>query len=309
MTAEQGIVVRRIGGVWGVWTDGCVERVASLRGRLKQSSIGQLKLAVGDRVMITPDPRGGTHWSVVEILPRGSSLVRRAPGGRREAERVVIANIDQVIVVIAAANPTLNPRAIDRFLVIAAANDLAARIVVNKADLADESDVRERFAVYERAGYRVDLTSVRTGVGIEELHSTLKGQTSALSGPSGVGKSSLLNAMYPGLSLRVGALRAEKTAGRGRHTTVGAFLHPLPDGGFVADTPGLREIGIWGIEARELDRCFPEFRPALGECRFGDCTHRTEPGCAVRALVDSGSISRDRYQSYVKLFAELEEYV
>lgn len=274
MTAEQGIVVRRAGGVWGVWTDEGVARVALLRGRLKQISAGYLKLAVGDRVTITPDPRGGTHWSVVEILPRGSSLRRRAPGGRSvEAERVVIANIDQVIVVVAAAHPPPHLRAVDRFLVIAAANDLAARIVINKVDLVEEADVRALFAVYEAAGYRVDLTSVRTGVGIEELHTTLKGRMSALTGPSGVGKSSLLNAMYPGLSLRVGATRVEKTQGRGRHTTVGAYLHPLPDGGFVADTPGLREIGVWGIEARELDRCFPEFRPVLGECRFGDCTH------------------------------------
>jgi ribosome biogenesis GTPase len=193
---------------------------------------------------------------------------------------------------------------LDRFLVIAEGNELQARVVINKAELTDERLTRERFADYERAGYPVHYTSAKAGIGMEELHEALLGRTSALSGPSGVGKSSLLNALYPGLNLRVGEI--SESVNKGRHTTVGALLHPLPDGGFVADTPGLREIGMWGLEAGQLDRCYREFRPLLDGCRFNDCTHRVEPGCAVRDAVASGSISAARYDSYLKLRDELE---
>jgi ribosome biogenesis GTPase len=126
---------------------------------------------------------------------------------------------------------------------------------------------------------------------------------SALSGPSGVGKSSLLNSLFPGLDLRVGAI--SDSVNKGRHTTVGALLHPLPGGGFIADTPGLREVGLWGIDAGDVDECFPEFRPWLGTCRFADCKHLVEPGCAVRDAVASGAVSRARYESFVKLREEL----
>ena len=129
--------------------------------------------------------------------------------------------------------------------------------------------------------------------------------SSIFSGPSGVGKSSLLNAMFPGLNLRIGEI--SESVNKGRHTTVGAVMHPLPDGGYVVDSPGLREVGMWHLAADELDRCFPEFRPHLGECRFGDCSHLVEPGCAVRDAVEAGGISAARYDSYSRLRAELEE--
>ena len=128
---------------------------------------------------------------------------------------------------------------------------------------------------------------------------------SVLSGPSGVGKSSLLNAMYPGLNLRVGEISL--SVNKGRHTTVGAMLHPLPDAGYVADTPGLREVGLWGLPPEHLDACFPEFRQYLDGCRFGDCSHQREPDCAVCTAVSTGAIALERYQSYVKLHGELTE--
>jgi ribosome biogenesis GTPase len=143
-----------------------------------------------------------------------------------------------------------------------------------------------------------------TRVGLDELAAALKGRTSALSGPSGVGKSSLLNALYPGLNLRVGEI--SQSVNKGRHTTVGALLHPLPDGGYVADTPGLREVGIWGLSADALDRCFPEFVAHLGHCRFADCHHVVEPDCAVRAAIAAGELSANRYDSYVRLRHELQ---
>jgi ribosome biogenesis GTPase len=218
-------------------------------------------------------------------------------------ERVVVANVDQVIVVFAFVKPEPHPRMIDRFLVIAEANDVSARLVFNKCELADAAMMREIAEPYERAGYPVHFTSVRANVGLAGLHDAMRGRVSALSGPSGVGKSSLLNAMYPGAALRVAEI--SESVNKGRHTTVGAKLLPLPDGGFVADTPGLREVGLWGIAAESVDQCFPEFKPFLGECRFQDCAHNVEPGCAVRSAVDRGTVHADRHASYLKLRAEL----
>jgi ribosome biogenesis GTPase len=294
---EQGVVLQGTGGVWSVRTSDGATREVSLRGRLKISAD---KLAVGDEVIL--EDAGGA-WTIAEILPRRSVLARRSPSGAY-GERIVAANVDQVIVVFAAANPEPHPRMLDRFLVIAEANGLQAHIVVNKVDLVDAAAARARFADYPLAGYPIHYTSTVTRVGLDELAAALKGRTSALSGPSGVGKSSLLNALYPGLNLRVGEI--SQSVNKGRHTTVGALLHPLPDGGYVADTPGLREVGIWGLSADALDRCFPEFVAHLGHCRFADCHHVVEPDCAVRAAIAAGELSANRYDSYVRLRHELQ---
>jgi ribosome biogenesis GTPase len=297
----HGVVLQGTGGVWQVRTEDGETRPASLRGRLKKESADAVKLAVGDDVVLERDERG-MSWAIAEILTRRSRLARRSPGGGH-GERVVAANIDQVIVVFAAASPEPHPRMLDRFLVIAEANDLRARVIINKIDLADEDVVRERFADYVRAGYALHLTSVKTRFGLDELHMALTGRTSALSGPSGVGKSSLMNALFPGLNLRVGEISA--SVNKGRHTTVGAVLYPLPGGGAVVDTPGLREVGMWGLEASELDGCFPEVRAYREMCRFRDCAHAAEPGCAVREAVEKGAVSEVRYESYLKLREEL----
>ena len=321
-TREDAVVLQGTGGVWRVRTAQGETRDVSLRGRLKKDDSGRradgslrrdtlrskltrLKLAVGDHVVIEREERGD-EWAIVEILPRRSRLARRSPGGAL-GERVVVANLDQVVVVFAAANPEPHVGMIDRFLVIAEGNGLQARLVVNKAELVGEHEVRRRFGLYERVGYPLHVTSTKQPLGLDELRVALAGQTSALSGPSGVGKSSLVNALYPGLNLRVGAI--SESVNKGRHTTVGALLTPLPDGGFVADTPGLREVGLWNLPPGELPDCFPEFRPFLDECRFADCSHRTEPGCAVRAAVGStpdAAISVERFESYCKLREELE---
>lgn len=293
--AEPAVVLRGTGGVWVVRTADAQAHEAVLRGRLKQDTA--LKLAVGDDVLVVPGDAAG-QWTIEDILPRRSVLARRAPGNRY-GERIVAANIDQVLVVFAAAKPEPHRRMIDRFLVIAEGSHLSARLVVNKVDLLDPEVARHLVADYVRAGYPVHFTSARTDQGLLELHDVLAGRTTVVTGPSGVGKSSLLNALYPGLNLRVGEISA--SVNKGRHTTVGAWSHPLPDGGYVVDTPGLREVGLWGIAADRLDECFPEFRPFLGHCRFADCTHRVEPGCAVQAAVATGAVSRERYDSYLKL--------
>ena len=299
----EGVVLEGTGGLWRVRTTSGDNHDASLRGRLKKETDENRKLAVGDRVMLEVDARG-SHWAIDEILPRHSQLARRAPGGG-QGERIVAANVDQVVVVFAATKPEPHRRMLDRFLVIAEANSLDSRIVINKVELVDRQRTEEQFADYTRAGYAVHFTSVKQRIGLDDLHRELEGRTSVLTGPSGVGKSSLMNAMYPGLDLRVGEI--SESVNKGRHTTVGALLHPLPDSGYVVDTPGLREIGTWGLASEHLDECFREFRPFIPECRFGNCTHRVEPGCSVRAAVESGTLSAERYDSYLRLREEIEQ--
>jgi ribosome biogenesis GTPase len=270
-----------------------------------RTALPDIKLAVGDRVRLERDDRERA-WAITEILPRKSRLARRAPG-TGQGERVLAANVDQVIVMFAAAKPEPHVRMLDRFLVIAEANELASRIIINKIELVGENATRERFADYERAGYPVHYTSVKQRIGLEAVGESLLGQISVVSGPSGVGKSSLLNALFPGLGLRVAEI--SESVNKGRHTTVGAFLHPLPSatGGGVVDTPGLREIGMWELPVEELSKCFPEFRDLREKCRFADCAHAAEPGCAVRDAVENARVSSARYESYLKLRSEIED--
>jgi ribosome biogenesis GTPase len=306
MTAVQGIVVEGTGGIWLVRSSDGAERNAALAGRLKQEDRGTLKLAVGDHVTIEPEERG-QGWRITAIGLRHGVLARREPGGRH-GERVLAANVDQVLVVFSVANPEPHVRMIDRFMVICEANDLHAQLVLNKVDLAvSEAAVTALATPYERAGYTVHRTSAKRGDGLERMRETLHGRVTAFTGPSGVGKSSLLNALYPGLTLRTQEISV--SVNKGRHTTVGSKLIPLLDGGdgYLVDTPGLREVGVWGLPSDSLDQCFPEFRPMLGECRFQDCRHVVEPGCAVRAAMADGSVDRGRYESYTKLRGELQD--
>jgi ribosome biogenesis GTPase len=303
LTRIEGVVLKGTGGVWHVRAESGATHEASLRGRLKQEREEAKKLAVGDRVVLEIDQRG-EHWAIAEILPRHSQLARRAPG-EGQGERIVAANVDQVVIVFAAAKPEPHRRMLDRFLVIAEANSLESRVVINKIELVDRERIEREFADYGAAGYPVHFTSVKQRIGLDQLHDELAGKTSVLTGPSGVGKSSLMNSMYPGLDLRVGEI--SESVNKGRHTTVGALLHPLPDAGYVVDSPGLREVGMWGLASEHLDECFREFRASIPSCRFGNCTHRVEPGCAVRAAVEHGSISAERYDSYLRLREEMEE--
>jgi ribosome biogenesis GTPase len=303
LTRKEGVVLKGTGGVWHVRAESGETHEASLRGRLKQEREEAKKLAVGDRVVLEIDQRG-EHWAIAEILPRHSQLARRAPG-EGQGERIVAANVDQVVVVFAAAKPEPHRRMLDRFLVIAEANSLESRVVINKIELVDRGQAERAFADYAAAGYPVHFTSVKQRIGLDELHDALAGKTSVLTGPSGVGKSSLMNSMYPGLDLRVGEI--SESVNKGRHTTVGALLHPLPDAGYVVDSPGLREVGMWGLASEHLDECFREFREYIPSCRFGNCTHRVEPGCAVRAAVEKGGISAERYDSYLRLREEMEQ--
>lgn len=299
--ALSGVVLSGTGGKWRVHTERGEVVWAVLRGRLKLAGRAS-KLAVGDHVLVDPPGAGDDAHTIEAILPRRSVLSRRAPGGKH-AERVVASNVDQVLIVFAAARPEPNERMLDRFLAIAEGSDLAARIVINKMDLVDAAATRQRFVLYERLGYPLHFTSCKRGDGLETVAPILPDRTSVLAGPSGVGKSSLMNALYPGLDLRVAEV--SDSVNKGRHTTVGAYIHPLPNGAYVVDTPGLREVGLWGLPAAALDACFPEFRPFLGECRFTDCAHDVEPDCAIRAATISGAIDAGRYESYRRMRQEL----
>ena len=298
---ERGVVIESAGGVYDVELDDGRVIAASLRGRLKLQQRTGDRIVVGDRVSVATSDDAIT---IESVEPRASQLARRAPGRNARKAKVIVANVEQVVVVFAAADPEPHFRMLDRFLVLAETNGLNARIILNKIDLCpDREQLDDALAPYRTAGYDVLLTSVPADIGIEDLRALVCGHDSVITGPSGVGKSSLLNALEPDLALRVGAV--SEAVRKGRHTTVSARLIRLSCGGHLVDTPGLRELGLWGVEVATLDQDFPEFRPLLGQCRFAnDCTHTHEPDCAIKEAVAAGTISAERYRSYADLRAE-----
>jgi len=296
--SRSGTVLQAGGGTYEILLDDQSRISATLRGRLKLEQRTGDRVVAGDRVHV--DAHADGSFTIESVEPRRTQLARRAPGRHERHAKVIVANVDQVVLVFAAAMPEPRRRMIDRLLVLAESNGLPAAIILNKCDLAAAGEAGHTLAAYERAGYPLLFTSVVTGRGVAAMRDLLCGRESVLAGPSGAGKSSLLNVIEPGLSLRVGAV--SEAVRKGRHTTVSAILLPLACSGFVVDTPGLREVGLWGIEPGELDGCFPEFRPLLGQCRFGgSCTHTHEPDCAVREAVDRGDIDVERYDSYAAM--------
>jgi ribosome biogenesis GTPase len=298
----QGVVVRARGHVYDVEPTG--ERggqalMCEVRGRLLQERGKDTLVAVGDRVWVQTTQHG--KGLIERIEPRHSVLSRQQPGVNIPAEDVILANPDQALVVFAATQPDPHLRMLDRFLVIAEANELPVVLCVNKVELVGMDAVKEVFGLYERIGYPVLYASAADNVGIDELRELLTGRITVVTGPSGVGKSSLLNAVHPDLNLRTGDLR--DFASKGRHTTRAAHLYRLPFGvdTYVADTPGIRELGLYDIAPAHLGFYFREMLPFIHDCRFPGCTHDHEPGCAVRAAVERGDIANERYESYLRL--------
>lgn len=264
-------------------------------------------LTVGDRVEFTYTQEGG--GTVVAVLPRRSRFSRRAAlPGNHPVEQVIAANVDLVVPVFAAAEPPPRWNMLDRYLVSAESLELPVLVCITKLDLLTtgselDEEIREAVEDYRRIGYRVELVSARTGEGMEALKQALQGRISVLVGKSGVGKTTLLNALQPGLGLRVSEV--SQATGKGKHTTTHPEMFPLDMGGAIVDTPGVREFGLWDVNADDLTLFFPEMRPFAGRCRFGlDCRHDEEPGCAIRQAVVQGRISPRRYYSYLRLRAE-----
>ncbi len=267
-----------------------------LRDRRHQKS----PVAVGDRVLVI---RSQEDRGVVDsIEPRRSTLSR--PAARRErVEHVMAANVDQVVIVTALLDPPFNPAWVDRVLAVVEFSELDAVIVVNKMDLGDEAPPEA--AVYEALGYKVLCTSAAVHTGIDALRETLVGRTSVVAGHSGVGKSSLLNAVQVDLGLVVGDVNA--VTGRGTHTTTAAVWLDLEGGGAVIDTAGVREFGLFGIPKRDLAWLFRDIALFAPDCRYPDCSHTHEPGCAVQAALVEGALPPFRFDSYLKILESLEE--
>ncbi|HET7034312.1 MAG TPA: ribosome small subunit-dependent GTPase A [Thermomicrobiaceae bacterium] len=294
MQQPPNIVIRNYGRYYDVETPEGIVRCVP-RGSLKRARRGQKTdvVAVGDRVEITPT---GPGEGVIEAVAPRRTVLARLARGTNDVEQVILANPDQLVAVFAVAEPEPHPRMLDRFLLLAEARGIPAAVVVNKIDLDPTAALRRRFDPYRAAGYPVIEISVRTGEGIEELRALLRGKISVLAGPSGVGKSTLINELAPERSERTGEISA--ATGKGRHTTTATVLIPLGPGSYLADTAGIRALGLVGVEPEQLDHYFPEFRPELGRCYYADCSHLDEPGCAVRAAVEAGAIDRGRYDSY-----------
>ncbi len=261
-------------------------------------------IAIGDQVTFVV--AGDGTGMIKEVLPRQRQLSRKNPGPI-PLEQVLVANVDQVVAIFAAARPEPKWHLLDRYLVVAESAGIPARICLTKVDLVTEAELEDVLALYCGLNYPVILTSTVDGRGLTALRDQLQGRLSVFVGKSGVGKTSLLNAIEPGLGLRVNAVGTGKI-GKGRHTTTHLELVPLSVGGGVVDTPGMRELGLWQIDRHTLGTCFPEMPPHLGSCRFGTGSrHEGEPGCAIRRTVDNGDISRSRYESYLRMAQEIAE--
>lgn len=259
-----------------------------------------IRLSVGDYVKLRR--LDATTGLIEEILPRQSALVRKDAGSttKKVVQQTMLANLDQVVLVFACGQPDPHFGMLDRYLTICESVGLHSLLCLNKADLPHPRYVDEAAQLYSKLDYPVIWTSVQTGEGIAQLASLLKDHTSLFTGPSGVGKSSLVNAIEPGMAIRTGLI--SDVTGKGRHTTTGSQLYPLSSGGWLADSAGIRALVGWNIPAEELASCFVEFRPYLSACEYSDCIHIDEEGCAILQAVQDGLIDEHRYRSYVRIY-------
>ena len=306
MSAEiEGTVTRATGSWYDVLHNG--ETIACrIRGRIRLKGVRSTNpVVVGDRVVCMQGADG--EWVIDRILPRRNYIIRRASNLSKESH-IIAANIDQALLVVTLAEPVTAPEFIDRFLVTCEAYKIPATILLAKYDLAaaDPEAVTAFHATYEGAGYRVIDLSALDGTGVETVRDMTAGRTTLLSGNSGVGKSTLVGTLEPGLELRTGAI--SESHGTGRHTTTFSAMYPLSNGGFLIDTPGIKGFGLIDIDDHEVWHYFPEMLRTAPDCRFYNCTHTHEPGCAVRDAVERGDIAWSRYESYLKILDDDDKY-
>ena len=303
----QGIVTRSTGSWYDVRVgDRTIPSRVRGKFRLTRQDVTN-PVAVGDRVTIRLNEEDDTGL-IMDIHERTNKLSRRAAGHRQGEEHVMVANVDRVWIVQSVQLPSLNPAFVDRLLVAAAVYEIPAGIIINKMDLLTDDNrpaVTDFHLRYEDLGLPVLPTSATTGYGRDRLEKALKGQVNVITGPSGTGKSSLLNAIEPGLDVETGEV--SESTHKGTHTTTHAELHPLSIGGYVVDTPGIREFGVREVHPKDLGHYMPDIAPYVNECQFPDCTHDHEPGCAVKAAVEHGDIHPDRYDSYLRILDSLQE--
>lgn len=296
-------VVRATGSWYDVLHDGETVR-CRIRGRLRLKGVRSTNpVVVGDEVACEADEGG--DYVIADILPRRNYVIRRASNLSKESH-IIAANVDQALLMASLRSPETPTEFVDRFLVTCEAYKVPVTILLSKLDLQDAEAVAEFRAVYEGAGYRVLEVSVREGRGVEEVRELLAGRTTLVSGNSGVGKSTLIQAIDPSLDIRTGEI--SESHHKGHHTTTFSTMYPLAGGGAVIDTPGIKGFGLIDIDEAELWHYFPEMMRVAPACRFYNCTHTHEPGCAVTEAVKAGEIAWPRYESYLKIRDEDEKY-
>lgn len=301
ISARHGRVIEVSSGLCRVDLEGQT-LMCGLRGSLSAENTGFTNvIAVGDEVLVTADNTG--RGVVEQVLPR-RSILARPDVFYSHLRQIIVANAEQLLIVASWRSPNLWPELVDRYLIAAQRSHLAPVICINKIDLAEDlAACQAALRPYQALGYSVIFASALTGSGLNSLREVLRGRITALAGLSGVGKSSLLSAVQPSLQLRTGAV--SESSGEGRHTTTQVTLLPLAMGGFVVDTPGIREFGLSGLSTHDLIQFYPDLGATAAACRFADCSHRHEPGCAVKAAVAAGTIPATRYDNYQKIYESL----
>lgn len=299
----EGVVVRATGSWYDVLLDGRTVR-CRIRGRLRLKGVRSTNpVVVGDRVACEADDGG--DFVIYDIAPRRNYVIRRASNLSKESH-IIAANVDQAVLLVTLTAPETPTEFVDRFLVTCEAYMVPVTILLSKIDLQDAGAVAAFRAVYEAAGYRVLEVAAKEGRGVERVRELLTGRTTLLSGNSGVGKSTLVGAIDPSLDIRTNEI--SESHHKGRHTTTFSTMYPLSGGGAVIDTPGIKGFGLIDIDDDELWHYFPELMRTAPECRFYNCTHTHEPGCAVVEAVRNGEIAYARYESYLKIRDEDEKY-